>query len=326
MRVGIIGCGLIGDKRADAILASGDEIAVVSDLDHERARRLAGKCNGSAIAGDWRDALGRDLDIIVIATRHDMLAEITHAALEAGHHVLVEKPAARNRAELEPVVDLARKGSLLVKVGYNHRFHPAILKAKEIIDQGGLGPLINIRARYGHGGRVGYEKEWRCKKELSGGGELIDQGSHLIDLSLWFLGALSLEYGAAKTLYWDTKVDDNCFLALKGKKGEVAWLHASWSEWKNIFCFEIYGRDGKLQIDGLGGSYGLERLTHYQMLPEMGPPLTTSWEFPFPDISWKLEYGEFVQAIGEARQPVGNIFDAYDVMTIIEAVYGEGEA
>lgn len=192
MRVGIIGCGLIGDKRADAILASGDEIAVVSDLDHERARRLAGKCNGSAIAGDWRDALGRDLDIIVIATRHDMLAEITHAALEAGHHVLVEKPAARNRAELEPVVDLARKGSLLVKVGYNHRFHPAILKAKEIIDQGGLGPLINIRARYGHGGRVGYEKEWRCKKELSGGGELIDQGSHLIDLSLWFLGALSL--------------------------------------------------------------------------------------------------------------------------------------
>ena len=326
MRVGIIGCGLIGKKRTDAVLAAGDEVVFVSDIDSDRANALSAKCEGSHVADDWRAALGRDdVDMIVVATSHNSLAGITQSALQAELHVLVEKPAACNRGELEPVVELAKNSDRFVKVGYNHRFHPGILRAKEIIEQGSLGPLMNVRGRYGHGGRVGYEKEWRCQKELSGGGELIDQGSHLIDLSLWFLGPLSLEYGVARTQFWDTSVDDNCYLALKGENDEMAWLHASWSEWKNTFCLEISGRDGKLQVDGLGGSYGVERLTHYQMLPEMGPPLTTSWEYPFPDASWQLEYKEFVQAINEGRQPIGNIFDAYAVMAIIERVYEGGK-
>jgi predicted dehydrogenase len=142
-----------------------------------------------------------------------------------------------------------------------------------------------IRARYGHGGRVGYENEWRAQPAISGGGELIDQGSHLIDLSRWFLGDLTVDYAAVPTLFWRMQADDNCFLALRSGSGQIAWLHASWTEWKNTFSFEIFGRDGKLVVDGLGGSYGQERLTYYRMLPQMGPPETTTFDFPEQDQS-----------------------------------------
>jgi predicted dehydrogenase len=218
-------------------------------------------------------------------------------------------------------VQAAERHQRLVKVGFNHRFHPALLKARELVDQGHLGPLLFVRGRYGHGGRVGYEKEWRCVPEISGGGELIDQGSHLIDLARWFLGDLELCYAATPTYFWQVPVDDNAFLALQGRQGKMAWLHASWTEWKNLFSFEIYGRDGKLEVNGLGGSYGVERLTFYRMLPEMGPPETTTWEFPFPDRSWERELEEFVAAINERRQPLGNIYDAKAMFDIIDQAY-----
>jgi predicted dehydrogenase len=131
-----------------------------------------------------------------------------------------------------------------------------------------------IRARYGHGGRVGYDKEWRANPKLSGGGELIDQGIHLIDLAGWFLGEFKKIDGHAETYFWKMPVDDNAFLSLRTAKNQTAWLHVSCTEWKNLFSFEIYGRHAKLHIEGLGGSYGVEKLFHYQMKPEMGIPDT----------------------------------------------------
>jgi predicted dehydrogenase len=322
MRVGIIGCGLIGTKRANAAVARGHEISAAADLDVARARKLLASAGSSGKAlSDWKQLIAERPDIVIVATTHDQLALMTLAAVEAGCHVLVEKPAARNADELAPVVAAAAKAKVAVKVGFNHRFHPALLKAREIVDSGALGPMMFIRGRYGHGGRPGYESEWRCKPEISGGGELIDQGSHLIDLSRWFLGEFPHVEGMVGTLFWKIPVDDNCFIGLRTAKGQVAWLHASWSEWKNLFSFEIYGRDGKLQIDGLGGSYGTERLTYYRMLPQMGPPETTSWEFPFPDRSWELEFDELVAAVGEKRQPVGNIEDAYANLAIVKKLY-----
>src|SRR6185295_2401631 len=160
------------------------------------------------------------------------------------------------------------------QVGFNHRFHPALQKAREIVDTGALGPLMFIRGRYGHGGRTGYDREWRADPAISGGGELIDQGVHLIDLARWFLGEFPVVEGHAGTYFWDMAVDDNAFLSLRTKANQTAWLQASCTEWKNMFSFEIYGRDGKLQVDGLGGSYGVERLSYYKMLPKMGPPET----------------------------------------------------
>ena len=133
----------------------------------------------------------------------------------------------------------------------------------------------------------------------SGGGELIDQGVHLIDLARWFLGEFAeVARLRAMTYFWNMPVDDNAFLLLQdGRRQRCAFLHASCTEWKNTFSFEIYGRDGKLQIDGLGGSYGVERLTWYKMLPEMGPPETTIWEYPMADNSWEVELAEFLEDI-----------------------------
>jgi predicted dehydrogenase len=320
MRIGIVGCGLIGDKRAAA--ARGHDIVAVADPDRERAESLAAR-HGGAVVADWRAVIAADIDAVIVATPHDALAGIALEAVRAGRHVLVEKPSARNAAELAPVVDAARQAKRIVKVGFNHRFHPGLRKAKALVDARELGPLTYIRGRYGHGGRPGMEKEWRCLPEISGGGELIDQGSHLIDLSRWFLGDLELDYAHTATWFWDIPVDDNCFLALRSATGQIAWLHATWTEWKNMFSFEIVGRDGKLVVDGLGGSYGTERLTFYRMLPQMGPPETTIWEFPFPDRSWADEFDDFAGAVAENRAPCGDIGDAFAMLKIIDRVYGK---
>lgn len=320
--VGIIGCGLIGQKRAKALGAEGKLVAC-ADIDFAKATSLAKSTDARAFS-DWRELLALpEVQIVVIATLHDSLAQLTQAAIEAGKHVLVEKPAARSAKELEPVLQAAKEQGVLVRVGFNHRYHRALLKAKEIVDSGALGELMFIRARYGHGGRIGYDREWRADPRLSGGGELIDQGPHLIDLSRWFLGNFSEVQGFAHTYYWDMPVDDNGFMILKTPAKQVAFLHASCTEWKNLFSMEIYGRVGKLDISGLGGSYGVERLTYYKMLPEMGPPETTSWEYPMADNSWLVEMTEFYEDIRIGRTPAAGLADAYAALMVIEQIYKE---
>jgi predicted dehydrogenase len=320
MNIGIIGCGLIGKKRADSLGGAGKLVAC-ADLNAERARGLAGT-SGARASADWRAVVDADdVQLVVIATQHDSLAEITLAAVQRGKHVLVEKPAARSATELAPVAAEAARRGVLVRVGFNHRYHRAFRKAREIVDQGALGDLMFLRARYGHGGRLGYEKEWRADAALSGGGELIDQGVHLIDLARWFLGDFAAVDGVAQTCFWDMAVDDNAFLMLRTAKHQTAWLHASSSEWKNTFSMEIYGRDGKLQIDGLGGSYGTERLTWYRMLPQMGPPETTAWEYPMADDSWSAELAAFLEDIRLGRQPSPNLDDAVAVLRVVQGIY-----
>lgn len=322
MRFGIVGCGLIGQKRASAIRALGHDISVVTDSVADRAAALAKNYDATAIS-DWKALASADVDAVVIATSHDWLSPIAIACLDAGKHVLVEKPAGRSLAEVRAIAEAAARNGRHVKVGYNHRFHPAIQKARKIFDAGEIGALMFIRGRYGHGGRVGYEKEWRFNREKSGGGELLDQGSHLIDLAHWFLGDFDGVKAELGTFFWTGEVEDNCFLTLRTPAGQIAWLHASWSEWKNMFSLEIYGRNGKLQVDGLGGSYGVESLAFFRMSPEMGPPETTRWEWPFPDRSWDLEVAEFIDAIAQNRRPNGDIADAVSTMEVIDRVYQE---
>src|SRR5215218_10278497 len=104
MRIGIVGCGLIGGKRARALRPTADQLIVVADTNAARARQLAGQFPGCAAEQDWRAVVERsDVDAVVVATVNDALAPVTHAAVRAGKHVLVEKPAARSGAELEPV-------------------------------------------------------------------------------------------------------------------------------------------------------------------------------------------------------------------------------
>lgn len=323
LRVGIVGCGLIGQKRAQSIVTS-DECCLVACADPvlERARSVARTADGAEAFQDWRALIARsDVDAVMVATTHDVLAEISLGAARLGKHVLVEKPAARCPAELRAVVDEARDRGVVVRVGFNHRHHPALRKAMEVYRAGFIGELMFIRGRYGHGGRIGYDQEWRARPELSGGGELIDQGIHLIDLARWFLGDFVDVQGFARTYFWDMPVEDNGFMMLRTDRQQVAFLHASCTEWKNLFSFEIYGRGGKLEVSGLGGSYGVERLAFYRMLPEMGPPETTIWEYPMGDNSWKLELSEFAEDVRLNRAPSPGLPDAIAALEIIEKIY-----
>lgn len=318
--VGIVGCGLIGNKRAHALGQA--KLVACADSILDRAQALAHTEPGALATADWREVIERgDVNIVIVATTNNTLAEVGRAAIKAGKHVLIEKPAARNALELEPLIEAARRSQVQVRAGFNHRYHPALRKARELFESELLGELMFVRGRYGHGGRLGYEKEWRANPALSGGGELIDQGVHLIDLARWFLGDFNEVEGFAHTYFWQMPVDDNGFMLLKTPRQQVAFLHVSCTEWKNLFSLEIYGRNAKLHVEGLGGSYGVERLTYYQMLPQMGPPETTIWEYPMADTSWHLEFAEFLDDIERGRKPSANLDDAYAALRVVEAIY-----
>ena len=316
----IVGCGLVGRKRATSLKPG--QLRYTCDLDAARAAGLARDNPGATAITDYAHALvDPDVNAVIVSTLNSALAPIALAAVKAGKHVLVEKPGALNAAQLRQVKAAAETAGVLVRLGYNHRFHPAIQKARELVDSGALGPLMFLRGRYGHGGRKGYDREWRADPLLSGGGELIDQGVHLIDLAGWFLGDLPSVAGHATTSYWDMAVDDNAFLSLRTTSGQTAWLHVSCSEWKNLFSFELYGRDGKIAIDGLGGSYGPERCTSYKMLPQMGPPETTTWEYPAGDNSWRLELLAFEEDIRSSRTPCPGLREGIRTLEIVEQIY-----
>jgi predicted dehydrogenase len=154
---------------------------------------------------------------------------------------------------------------------------------------------------------------------------MLDQGVHLIDLSRWFLGDFAEVSGRVATYFWDWPVEDNGFALLRTAAGQIAWLHASCTEWKNTFSFEIYGRTGKLHIEGLGGSYGVERLSHYQMLPQMGPPPTTIYEYPGEDTSWKAEFENVKQAIAGKTAVNGSIEDALAALRVVGTIYKQSQ-
>jgi predicted dehydrogenase len=321
VKVGIVGCGAIGRKRAAALGEA--QLVACADLVRPRAEALAGAVGGRPqVLTEWRALVERpDVDVVVVATPHHLLADVALAAVGAGKHVLVEKPAARRAGELDPVMTAAQRSRVLARVGFNHRYHPALRQAKRLVADGAIGELMYVRGRYGHGGRMGYEHEWRAQPALSGGGELVDQGVHLIDLARWFLGDFATVEGFAHTYFWDMPVEDNGFLLLRTATGRVAFLHASWTEWKNLFSFEIFGRQGKLEITGLGGSYGVERLAHYRMRPELGPPDTIMWEYPTVDASWDVEFAEFAEDIRLHRQPAASLADAHAALRIVERIY-----
>ncbi|HXB58654.1 MAG TPA: Gfo/Idh/MocA family oxidoreductase [Candidatus Acidoferrales bacterium] len=321
MNYAIIGCGLIGKKRL-AALPAGSKVVVACDTNLERAKMLVELAKMGRAVTDFKEAVAdAQVNAVIVATINSTLAEISAAAIRAGKHVIVEKPAGISVKEIDELITLEKKYGVCVRVGFNHRFHPAFIKAREIFDSGVMGELMFIRARYGHGGRVGYDREWRADPKLAGGGELVDQGIHLIDLAGWFLGEFKKIDGHVATYFWDMPVDDNAFLDLQTAKGQTAWLHVSCTEWKNLFSFEIYGRHTKLHIDGLGGSYGVEKLFHYQMKPEMGIPDTKVYEFPRPDESWKTEMNKFEADIQSKSTPDAGLAEVRAALQVVEAIY-----
>jgi len=319
MNIAIIGAGLIGRKRALALPKH--FLKIICDIDKQKADYLAKefKCEAET---DWKKIIdNKNIDAVIISTTNNLLSKIATEAIKNGKHVLIEKPGGINKEQLLRTYNAYKKNPVVVMYGYNHRFHPALQRAKYLVDSKKYGSVLFIRARYGHGGRLGYEKDWRFNKELSGGGELIDQGCHLIDLVNFFCGPMDNSLGYTVTFFWKTNLEDAAFFQLKNEKNQLADLSVTCVEWKNIFSFEIMLKTAKIQIDGLGRSYGKEKLTLYEMNKKMGPPKIKEYSFPDIDVSWKKEIQTFVKKIKSSDISDSSIKDAMYVISIIDKIY-----
>jgi len=323
IRIALIGAGAFGVRRAAAVAANPrSALAVVGDSLPARARLLADSLCALATT-DWRDAIECDsVGAVIVATPTDIAPEIALAALAAGKHVLVEKPFGRAANEILPAVELAAERRLVLKVGYNHRYHPALAQAHEHFAAGAVGRPLFLRCVYGHGGRPGYEREWRSRPEVSGGGELLDQGVHALDLFRWFAGEFSEAAAFLSTAYWPVApVEDNVFAMLRARDGVIAQLHASWTQWKNTFTFEITGERGTLIATGLGRSYGSERLVWQARAQAGGAPQEKFFDFPSEDDSLAREWDDFLDSIENHREPMSSGTDAWRTLRLVDALY-----
>lgn len=321
INIGLIGCGVIGLKRLSNLPKNFNLIACADPKINSVKYNFANE--NILLTKNWKDLIGlKNLDAVIICTTHQMHSKILKTAIKKRLHVFVEKPAGVSTNETMKINNTLKNSKFLaVRVGFNHRYHPSFIKAKKMIEKNYIGKLMYIRAVYGHGGRLNYNNEWRFNKKLSGGGELIDKGSHLIDLSRFFLGNIEAHKSLLTTSFWKMSLEDNCFLILKNKKNNIAFLHASCTEWKNKFIFEIFGKKGKIEINGLGRSYGRETLTYYKMSKKMGPPKKNIYNFKTEDYSWKLELNDFYDDIIKKRTSVPGIIDAYENLKIINNIY-----
>jgi predicted dehydrogenase len=294
---------------------------VVCDIDAVKVNSFA-KEFGCEAETSWEAVVRRrDVDIVCNAAINSVLETITLAALNNGKHVLCEKPLGRNVAEAEKMVRAAVENGTVLKTGFNHRYHLAIREAKRFYDEGQIGDCLTVRARYGHGSRPGMEKEWRSSKELCGGGELLDQGVHVIDLIRWFAGEIREVYGKAETLFWDIDVEDNAFAILKTDRSVRASFHVSWTNWRNVFSFEVSGTKGYLSVQGIGGSYGPETLEVGFWKEQGGRPDIQLFEYTGTDESWSRERAYFTTAILEHREPLGSGNDGLMANRVVEALY-----
>lgn len=321
MRVVFIGAGLQLRRRAPVVVQSPDD-EVVEVVGADSAPKELAKAYGAVASIDWRHAVERDdVDAIVVCTPPHIHAEITIAALDAGKHVLCEKPLCRTIAEAEAMLAAARRSNRLLKCGFNHRHHPAVLEARKRFERGDFGNLIAARCRYGICGRPGYENEWRADPARAAGGQIAEQGTHAVDLFRWFLGELAEVSCMTSIGYFrEQPLDDNGMAMFRSARGAIAMLHSSLTHWKNLFSFEIMGEDGYFTIEGLGASYGTERLIVGKR--DFSAPFEDLViEYRGGDSSWQSEWNEFKSAISEGRDPLGSAADGLAAVRITQAAY-----
>jgi len=322
MRVAIIGSGLQGNRRAQALESFPDaDLVVVTAKGRSGAEPLAKRMQCAAGAG-WEEVVRRtDIDVVVVCTPPNLHSAITLAAIEEGKHVLCEKPLARTLEEGEAMVRAAEKKGVVLKCGFNHRHHPAIMAAKRHFENGLVGAAVFLRAAYGICGRPGYEQEWRADPRITSGGQLMEQGIHVVDLFRWFLGEIKDVTGIVETLYWPIKpLEDNAFVIFRAANGVPASLHSSLTQWRNLFSFQVYGEDGYLEVEGLGGGYGTEKLAIGKKIFDR-PFEYGITEFRAGDTSWRDEWKEFMDAIAENRGPLGSGRDGLEALRLVFAAY-----
>ena len=326
IKFGFIGCGLIANKRAKFIKKN--DIFICFDTNQNNSKKFSENYN-CKVAKNINEILNfKDLNAVIISTYHNSLASFAIKAYKKKLNVLVEKPGGKDLNQLKQLYSIIKKSNKknIIQVGYNHRYHPAIIKTLDLLkNKKKTGEIMYIRCRYGHGGRLNYEKEWRANKEISGGGELIDQGSHIIDLSRLLLGNFNSIKSELVTKFWRMNVDDNAFIILKNTKKQIAHLHCSCTEWKNKFNLEIFCKKAKFEVDGLGGSYGYEKLKIYYMKKKMGVPSYKEIVFKEKDKSWKREIDVFKKSIKYKKIFGPSVDDAYQNMKIISYCYKQNK-
>lgn len=322
MKVGIIGAGLQAKRRAPAIgSVEGATLAAVASLHRPHAEALAEPYD-ARVHDSWQELVERnDLDVVFVCTPPSLHREMSMAAMKAGKHVLCEKPLTRTLEEAEAMVQTARETGQILKCGFNHRHHPAIWEAHRRLKAGDLGEPLFARCRYGICGRPGYEKEWRADPEQAAGGQFIEQGTHAMDLFRWFLGDLT-EVSCMTSLHYfkEQTLDDGGMALFRAANGATASLHTTLIQWKNLFSFEVFGAEGYIEAEGLGGGYGTETLSIGKR-DFTAPFQDHVIQYRGGDRSWAAEWQEMAAAIRENRAPVGDGIDGLEAMRVALTAY-----
>ena len=326
LRAGIVGYGYMGEIRKRNIDAHPD-LTLLGVTD---PRVTDAAAVGAPIFPDHQSLIAAGPEVVFVCTPNNLTPDVAVYALQQGCHVFCEKPPGRTLADIERIrAAEAAAGDRKLIFGFNHRHHPGITDAKAIVDSGALGGVLTLRGVYGKSGGDGFERSWRNDPAVGGGGILLDQGLHMLDLFRFFCGDFEEVMGMAVTAHWDIPVEDNAFVILRNARGQMAQLHSTATAWKHTFRLEIGLERGYLSITGLlskTGSYGRETLLigrrpgRGEAAPVGNPREEMSYYDRDP--SWDLEVGHFVQCIVNGT-PVtqGTSLDALRVMEIVDRVY-----
>ena len=325
----IIGMGRMGRTRYDAMMRHGGYIIKgVCDNDEQAISKYK-----EHLYTNWKECIDNEKpDIVVVCTVNSVIPDVVCYALERGCHVFSEKPPGKNLTDtLRMKKSFEETNALILKFGFNHRYHNSIIEAKSLIDSGFLGDVVAARGVYGKAGNL-VKNEWRNNVEISGGGILLDQGIHMLDLLRYFVGDFAEISGFTDNLVWKkSDGEDIAFVTMRTKNGKVATLNSSAIQWKHKFDLDIILTNGYIALNGLltsTRSYGEERITYYKKDLEMesgklGNPTEYTLAFD-EDFSWDYEMDEFYKAVnGEGHIINGTIDDAEKVMRLIEKVYEE---
>jgi predicted dehydrogenase len=332
MRFGLIGCGTVGEARAQALRKTpGATLTIVADAVTERAEVLARQHGCTVVPSVVELAHHSQVDAVIVATPPHLHVEHGLAALMAGKHMLVEKPLASSVAGAKDLVDAARARRLTLATGFNYRYYPAVRQARALIDRGGIGQLDHIRSFAGHPGGHEFTHPWVHDIHVMGGGTLMDNGIHIVDLTRYFLGDVADVVGYRTNRVWEFEgCEDNGFALLRNADGNVATLHATWTEWRGYrFRVEIYGMEGCVIVN-----YP-PMLTQWFRRRKAGPgPARRFYLFPLFQLkerllsprytlvqSFVLELTDFMRRVGGATVPAANGVDGLRAVQIADAVY-----
>lgn len=329
INIGIAGFGKIGRLRAE-ILSKRKDVRITGIYDVDEHSKL----NDVKLYKSYNDLISSEIDVVFICAYNTVLAEYTSKALQKGIHVFCEKPPAMKISELDKVKDAYNKSDCILKYGFNHRYHYSVMEAKKIINSGKMGKLLWMRGVYGKAGSIDYDKNWRNYKRYSGGGILIDQGIHMLDLIRYLSSEKFYKINSyLTTAYWNIDVEDNAFILMQSENKVITTMHSSATQWRHKFLLEMCFEEGYLNLDGiLSGtrSYAPEKLIIGKREFEditfaMGKPKETIISFE-NDHSWEMEIDEFMSAVkGKGKIIQGSLDDAFETLSLVEKVYNSSE-